>query len=58
MGAGPKRKAATATATGGGEDERRMRDLIAALSLEALRFVPGNQIQQTARQWLARSRPT
>jgi hypothetical protein len=31
-----------------------MRDLIAALSLEALRFVPGNRIEQTARQWLAR----
>jgi hypothetical protein len=31
-----------------------MRDRIAALSLEALRFVPGNRIEQTARQWLAR----
>jgi hypothetical protein len=55
MGAGTKRKTATAAATGGGEDARGMRDLIAALSLEALRFVPGNRIEQTARQWLARS---
>jgi hypothetical protein len=31
-----------------------MRGLLAELSSEALRFVPGSRIEQTARQWLAR----
>ena len=55
MGAGPKRKAATATAF------RARRGCSAACAgcspnslLEALRFVPGSRIEQTARQWLAR----
>src|SRR3954447_5781617 len=55
MGAGPKHKTATVTPDEGGEHARILRGLIAELSLEALQFVPRNRIEQTARQWLARS---
>ena len=54
MGTGPTRKAATATHSERGEDARGIRGLLAELSLEALRYVPGNRIEQIARQWLAR----
>ncbi|HEV7268251.1 MAG TPA: DUF2786 domain-containing protein [Falsiroseomonas sp.] len=55
MGVGPKRKAATTTARGEGMHVSGMRGLLAKLSSDALRFVPGSRIEQTARQWLARS---
>jgi hypothetical protein len=57
MGASPKREAETAAAAGEGADARGMRGAIAGLALEALGFVPGDRIEQTARQWLARGGP-
>ena len=55
MGAGPKREAAATTARGEAMHASGMRGLLAELSAEALRYVPGSRIEQTARQWLARS---
>jgi hypothetical protein len=54
MVAGPKREAAATTALGGSGAASGMRRQIAEISAEALRFVPGSRIEQTARQWLAR----
>jgi hypothetical protein len=55
MGAGPKRKNAIANPDERGEHARTVHGLIAELSLEALQFVVRSRIEQTARQWLARS---
>ena len=50
MDAGPKREAAASTARGEGGYASGMRGLLAELSAEALRHVPGSRIEQTARR--------
>ncbi|HYZ30688.1 MAG TPA: DUF2786 domain-containing protein [Crenalkalicoccus sp.] len=54
MAATPKRRAGNATPSGEGGDASDIRHLIAELSLEALRFVPGDRVEQILRHWLAR----